>query len=97
MSFWTSLRPRWGKKEKSNLPMSARITQCETDMHGMRSELDGMAGTLRKLSGKIYRGVSLGDTIEAAQAPTESVENPPPLMDPGKSDLYRQAAQLRGR
>jgi len=81
-----------------DLPLSARVAQLEGDLLSVRAQLDGMHGSLRKLQGKIYRGVSLGETVETDKPPNESVDRP---VDRGdvfeKALLYRQAAQLRGR
>jgi len=95
--FRTSLRPQKREKRLDDLPLSALVTQISGDLLGMRAELDSMQGTLRKLSGKIYRGVSLGDTVESDPAPTEGddTENQITMMPDSKAELYRKAALLR--
>lgn len=92
--FRTSTNP-------ADLPLSARIATLEGELLHVHAQLDTMHGSLKKLSGKIYRGVSLGDTVEAAKPP---VEDGGPFPDPltkidvfEKAALYRAAAQLRGR
>jgi len=83
-----------------DLPLSSRMLSMETDMLAVHAQLDAMHTMLRKLQGKVYRGVSLGETVDAAKPPGE------PGMEAGnlvqevavsKSDLYKRAAQLRGR
>jgi len=66
-------------------------------MLGVRAQLDAMHGSLRKLQGKIYRGGALGETVEKEVPLGEHPgEQPKPDMFE-KADLYRKAAQLRGR
>jgi len=77
-----------------DLPLSARVAQLEGDLLQVRAQCDAMHGSLRKLQGKIYRGVSLGETVEKEAPPGE--EGPPPDVFE-KATLYRQAAKLRGR
>jgi len=84
---------------RDDLPMSSRVAQMEGDMLAMRSQLDAMHGSLRKLQGKIYRGVSLGDTVEKETPPEEqhdAAAAPGIEMFAEKSTLYKRAAQLRG-
>ena len=86
--FRTSTNPE-------DLPLSARFAQVEGDMLNVRAQLDAMHGSLRKLQGKIYRGVSLGDTVESAEPPADDNPTHPEVRE--KAALYRAAAQLRGR
>jgi len=86
--FRTSTDPR-------DLPLSSRVSQLEGDMLGVRAQCDAMHGSLRKLQGKIYRGVSLGETVEKEVPPEAPESGAPEPFD--KADLYRRAAQLRGR
>jgi len=89
--FRTSTDPR-------DLPLSSRLSTLEGDMLGVRAQLDAMHGSLRKLQGKIYRGVALGETVEK-EGPPNAPDNPPGAAEVSydKADLYRRAAQLRGR
>ena len=89
--FRTSERPE-------DLPLSSRVASLEGDLLAVRANLDAMQGSLRKLQGKIYRGVSLGDTVEVATPPEVAGEpSPAPTNVFEKASLYRAAAQLRGR
>jgi len=91
--FRTSTAPK-------DLPLSSRVSTLEGDLLSVRAQLDGMHGSLRKLQGKIYRGISLGETVEKEAPPNDEAQ---PAHAPGQSDmfekaaLYRAAAQLRGR
>jgi len=76
------------------LPLLARFAQMEGDMLQVRAQLDSMHGSLRKLQGKVYRGVSLGETVEK-EAPPGEPGPPPDIFE--KGELYRRAAALRGR
>jgi len=79
-----------------DLPLSSRVAQMEGDLLQVRAQVDSMHGSLRKLQGKIYRGVSLGETVEK-ETPLRD-DDPTQLNVFGeKADLYRRAAQLRGR
>lgn len=91
----TSFFARFRRKSSRPLRMSARLSSLENDLLDMRADLDGLKTPLRKLQGKVYRGVALGDTVEADPAPTVDVEELPVPMKPGKADLYARAAQLR--
>jgi len=81
--------------DPNDLPLQARFAQVEGDLLNVRAQLDAMQGSLRKLQGKIYRGVSLGDTVESAEPPTNDSPAHPEVRE--KAALYRAAAQLRGR
>jgi len=74
--------------------MSSRLDTLEGDMLGVRAALDGLQTTLRKLQGKIYRGVALGDTVdEVAHASPELVHE---TYEPtSKASLYEKASHLR--
>jgi len=81
------------------LPMSARIATLEGDMYEVRHEIDSVQTAMRKLSGKVYRGISLGDTVDAmpvGQLPEPDI-GPGTGTLPSKADLYERAAQLRRR
>ena len=81
-----------------DLPLLARFAQMEGDLLQVRAQTDSMHGSLRKLQGKIYRGVSLGETVEPDKPPDDG--HPAPPENPGvfsKAALYQRAAQLRGR
>jgi len=98
-SFFTSLRPQKRISEPQDLPLSSRLDTLEGDMHNLRGAVDSMQGTLRKLSGKIYRGVPLVETTDVlpvGQLPDEP-DIAPGLPMGGKADLYNRAAQLRRR
>jgi len=84
-------------KDPEDLPLLARFAQMEGDMLQVRAQCDSMHGSLRKLQGKIYRGVSLGETVEK-ETPPAPEEGPTVQRDIfEKADLYARAAQLRGR
>lgn len=95
-SFLTLLRPRRSEPEPEPLPALQRLATLEADMYEVRAAIDSVQGTVRKLSGKIYRGVPLGDTVDA-NAATETDVGPPQPVDPyaAKADLYRRAQALR--
>jgi len=78
-----------------DLPLSARVAQMEGDMLQVRAQCDAMHGSLRKLQGKIYRGVSLGETVEKEVPQPEAGAPQTDVFE--KASLYRQAAQLRRR
>jgi len=82
---------------RKTLRMSPRLSQLEGDLFDLRAETDEIHRKLRKVSGKVYRGVALGDTLEEAPAaPEESdVNNVMQQMSDSKQELYRRAAQLR--
>jgi len=84
-------------KEPESLPLSVRITQLEGDMLAVRATVDSMQTTTRKLQGKVYRGVPLGDTVDADPKPDQEEPVAPPVNVFEKGELYRRAAQLRGR
>jgi len=96
-SFFTSFLPQRRPREPKDLPLPARIASLESDVLSMQIAVDSLQTSLRKLSGKVYRGIALGDTTEAAAAPVEG-EPPPQLMTnhvQSKAGLYARAAQLR--
>jgi len=97
-SFWTSFYPQTDKSDTQDLPLSARLTTLEGDMLTMRAAVDALHTSNRKLSGKVYRGVALGDTTEA-NPPAEGPELVPEHREPAgsKQSLYQRAAQLRRR
>jgi len=82
-----------------DLPLSARIALLEGDMLQLHAQSDSMHTSLRKLQGKVYRGVSLGDTVEAAKPPADGggLEGNSVEVSTSKAELYRRASQLRGR
>jgi len=81
--------------------LSSRVATLEGDLLAVRAQVDSIHTTTRKLQGKVYRGVPLGDTVDAvkpkvdADAVPDSAGNGADIFD--KAALYRQAAQLRGR
>ena len=95
--FLTSM---FSPAEDPHLPVSARVTSLEIDLLDVRRQIDSMHGTLRKLGGKVYRGVPLGDTVEADEpegnGKVPETAEPAPMVTE-KAELYRRAAQLRGR
>jgi len=91
---FTSFLPRFLRPSRSPLRVSARLASLEGELFDLRAELDGLKTPLRKLQGKVYRGVALGDTVEAV------TEDSPPPVEPvqfshSKIELYRRAAELR--
>jgi len=94
--FWTSFLPRRREKVDGPLPLQARVATLESEMLSMRESSERTYGTIRKLQGKVYRGVALGDTTEAAPAPPESPDPEVHQVIPlSKADLYRRASELR--
>jgi len=84
------------RKSTRPLRMQARVSSLEIDLLDLRADLEGIKAPIRKLQGKIYRGVALGDTVEAAPAASSEPENPgEPPMSRNKADLYARAALLR--
>jgi len=99
-SFWTSFLPRWRKRSSDDLPLSSRLSTLESEMLDMRAQADAMYSIVRKLQGKVYRGVPLGDTVDVDPADTEKDSEPDQPFDgqpQSKADLYKRAAELRGR
>ena len=96
-SFWTSIIPRWINTSDRDLPLRARVATLEGDVLEMRTLAERQYTQLRKLSGKVYRGVALGDTTEAVREPPEADEAPVEqvVLSPNKAELYQRAAQLR--
>jgi len=96
-SFFTSY---FTSKPSDPLPVHTRLDTMESDMLHLRSAVDSLQGSLRKVSGKVYRGVALGDTV-SPEAPPGSQEEPGPpeqqhhQQQLAKQDLYQRAAQLR--
>jgi len=82
-----------------DLPLSARIALLEGDMLQLHAQSDSMHTSLRKLQGKVYRGVSLGETVDSAKPVSDGggVEGNSVEVASSKADLYRRASQLRGR
>jgi len=97
--FWTSFLARFSQNDTQDLPLSARVVTLEGDMLAMRAAVDKNQSTLRRMSGKVYRGVALGDTADTNPAPPpEGPELVPEHPDAvGKASLYQRAAQLRRR
>jgi len=97
-SFWTSV---FTSGPPDPLPVLARLDTLEGDMLHVRASVDSLQGSLRRVSGKVYRGVALGDTIspeEPEPAPDGVVEEAPGAPEHVlKQELYRRAAALRGR
>jgi len=94
--FWTSFLPRRRETTPDPLPLQARVATLESEMLSMRESSERTYGTIKKLQGKVYRGVALGDTTEAAPTPTEDVVSETHQVMPlSKQDLYRRAAELR--
>lgn len=86
--------------KRKPLRMSPRLAQLEGDLFDVRAELEEVHRKLRKLSGKVYRGVALGETAEAvpdATGDSEEIEETPQIMPRSKQELYQRAALLRGR
>ena len=81
--------------------MHTRLAQLEGDLLAMRAQIDSIHTTTRRLQGKVYKGVQLGDTVDAVEPPgngdsvPNSTGNPHDLSQ--KSELYRRAAKLRRR
>jgi len=98
-SFWTSV---FTSKPPEPLPPLDRLDTLEADLLHVRASIDSLQGSLRRVSGKVYRGVALGDTStpEVADPPSEAFDegvNDPPEHAASKADLYQRAARLRGR
>ena len=95
--FWTSFLPQKKASEPDPLPLQARVATLESEVLGLRELGDRHYTSLRKLQGKVYRGVALGDTKEdlEEQAPDAVSVVEPVGFSPKKAALYQQAAQLR--
>jgi len=94
-SFLTSLIPRRAEPEPPPLSLQARVATLESEVLGLRELGDRHYTSLRKLQGKVYRGVALGDTKDVEeQVPPQPVE--PVGFSPSKQELYQQAARIRG-
>jgi len=98
-SFWTSFLPRFRKIDPDPLPLQTRVSTLESEMLSLHQSAERTYGVVKKLQGKVYRGVALGDTVDASPAPTVDVateaENDVIPMSNSKADLYRRAAELR--
>jgi len=93
--FWTPFFARKKETAREDLPLQARVSTLDSEMLGMRADLDKVLTTVKRLQGKVYRGVQLGETAEAVTEAPGAAEVAPDLFE--KADLYRRAAQLRGR
>jgi len=97
-SILTSFLPQRRTREPDPLPLQTRVATLESEMLSLHQSAERTYGVVKKLQGKVYRGVALGDTVEAAPAPTVDVVSEPdgviPMSD-GKQELYRRAAELR--
>jgi len=93
-SFW----PKWLRREPPPLRLSAEISTLRDELFALRADQSSMADRLARLSGKVYRGVALGQTVEASEEPIDEPEegNGAP-MAVEKAALYSRAAQLRRR
>ena len=83
-----------------DLPLSSRMLTMETDMLSVHAQLDAMHTMLRKLQGKVYRGVSLGETHDAVEPVVEpglATGDTGPQNPFSKGDLYKRAAAVRRR
>jgi len=97
--FWTPFWPRFRKSDPDPLPLSARVASLEGDMLELREQGERQYGVLKKLTGKVYRGIQLGDTVDAgATVPADGNGEdlaPPPQFSTSKRELYQRAANLR--
>jgi len=90
-------------KKPPDLPLQTRVAQLEGDVLAMRAQIDSIHTTTRRLQGKVYKGVPLGDTVDAAKpegngAPVaDPPGDPQPPLVHDKAELYKRAAQLRRR
>jgi len=97
-SILTSFLPQRRTRDPEPLPLQTRVATLESEMLSLHQSAERTYGVVKKLQGKIYRGVALGDTTEAA--PAASVDVVPegneviPMSD-AKAELYRRAAELR--
>lgn len=98
--FWTPFRPRKKSPEPEDLPLSARVASVEGELLELRASIDRTYTAVKRIQGKVYRGVQLGETVDAV--PAELAAPHPEEVDmhaaptSSKRDLYRRAAQLRG-
>jgi len=93
-SFLTSFLPQKRETEPEPLPLVHRMATLEADMFELRTTIDAVQGSMRKLSGKVYRGVSLGDTT-VDEVPEGPMDETPSFPTHSKTELYRRAASLR--
>jgi len=76
----------------------ARVDALEDDMQSVRSSINSTHASMRRMSGKVYRGVQLGDTVDAPMSDADANVEPNGVeFEHSKADLYRRAAELRGR
>jgi len=79
----------------------ARIDALEADMQSVRSSINSTHSSMRRMSGKVYRGVQLGDTVNAEpEPPTDAEINAEPNgieYANSKAALYTAAEHLRRR
>ena len=97
-SFWTSFFSRRKAPDPLALPLSARVSTLEGEMLHMHQSAERTYGVLKKLQGKVYRGIALGDTTEPEKSDPEASEElvpPQPPMRSMKQELYRRAGELR--
>jgi len=98
--FWTPFLPRKKKDAPEDLPLSTRVASLEGQMLSVLESSERTYGVVKKLQGKVYRGVQLGDTVDAAPAAPANAETPMEQMalpSSSKLELYRAAARLKGR
>lgn len=82
-----------------DMPVLSRLADLESDMLEVRRATEKYYTSLRKLQGKVYRGVALGETTEAVTGDppdVEELQGSLPFKPIDKSDLYKRAAALRG-
>jgi len=74
--FSTLFRRKKGRATagRDHLSLQARITELESDMLELRSSDEKMHLILKRLQGKMYRGVALGETMDNPANPAA----PPP-------------------
>jgi len=95
---WFSRKPA-----SDPLPLQTRVHQMEVEMLEVRILCDRTLTIVKRLSGKVYKGIPLGDTVDAVEREGngDAVPNTPgfpdSLLSDEKQELYRRAAQLRGR
>jgi len=84
-----------------DLPMSARVATLEVDMLSLRADVEKLHAITHRVQGKVYKSISDGDIKDESKGPLEvkpdETNGGLDIMSPGKADLYRRAAQLRGR
>jgi len=89
------LRQLWPSKK---LPLPPDLTQIQGELFDLRAQVEEVHRIQRKLAGKVYRGVALGETVETGkEAVSDDITDVDQFasLPASKLELYQKAALLR--